>query len=448
MKNWIRIVKLQITRWIRFVSWDMWRMSDEDLTGPRSFWVKCLKAIVSTIQAFINDDLFKESSALTYSTVLSIVPLLAVIVGIAKGFGLQEILYNSLMEYLPSHEHELQIAFQSVDNYLSQIKGGLFLGLGLIILLYTVINLISIIETTFNNIWQTKTSRSWATRIVNYMAFIVLSPVLIVVSSGITIMMGTFNNTFFADYIFIQPIMTFFLNLAPFVMVIMMFTIMYIIMPNVRVKFMPALISGVVAGVAFQLFQYLYINGVLWISKYNAIYGSFAVFPLMLLWLNLSWTITLFGAQLSYSIQNLSKFSFEKESNNISRRYFDFIVIVMMSYIVKRFMEEESEPYTAEKLSNQCHVPMRLTNLVLRKLQDVGMIVEISYGNKNVGEYFQPAIPVNRITVGELLKRLDRAGSENFKIDKNKIYKSEWDAMKASRSGLEGMEADRLLSEL
>ncbi|WP_081965515.1 YihY/virulence factor BrkB family protein [Porphyromonas macacae] len=441
-------MRIRIFRWIKFVSIDMWRMTDEDLNKSQGFFFNALKALIMTGKSYVNENLGREASALTYSTVLSIVPLLAVIVGIAKGFGLQEIIYRALLEYLPSHQHELEMAFQSVENYFAQIRGGLFLGLGLIILLYTVINLIAVVEETFNKIWQAQKRRTWGSKIVNYLAFMILLPLLIIVSSGLTIMMGTFNNTFFSDYIFIQPFLNNLLNLAPYVMVIIGFTVMYMVLPFVRVRFLPALISGTLSGIAFQIFQFLYINGVMWISKYNAIYGSFAVFPLLLLWINLSWTITLFGAQLCFSIQNIDNFAFEKETKNISRRYFDFILIVMMSSIVKRFVNGgERSLSRADKLANECCIPIKLANKAIHVLLKVGAIIQVNYG-ENEERYYLPALDSSKLTVGLLLTMVDKSGTEDFLVDKTVSFKSHWEAMKASRLSLENMDTNVLLSEL
>ncbi len=448
-RRWVRTAKVSIARAIKFVTYGMWRMSDDDMKGRRVFFFNALKSSVLTGRGFIEGSLAREASALTYSTVLSIVPILAVIVGIAKGFGLQGIVYKSLQEYLPGHHHELQVAFDYVENYLSQIQSGLFLGLGLLILLYTVINLVFVIESSFNRIWQVPRGRSLSKQIVNYLAFFLLVPILITVSSGLTIMMGTLNNTLFSDYIFIRPLLNNILNLAPYVVVIFTLTMLYMWLPNTRVKFFPALKSGIIAGIIFQIFQFLYVNGVLWISRYNAIYGSFAAFPLLLLWINFSWTIVLLGAQHCYSLQNVDSFVYVKESSNVSRRYLDFVTIMMMTKITKRFWEGEKEPYMMQTLAQECNIPYQLANQVIRLLLRADLIIEVNYPAKKEYEiYYQPNVAPQKLTVGLMMNRLDKWGMEGFRIDHQGEFKSYWEVMKQTRRGLEMPDADRLLVSL
>ncbi len=174
-----------------------------------------------------------------------------------------------------------------------------------------------------------------------------------------------------------------------------MFTALYVFMPNTKVKLKHALISGILAGTAHQAFQFLYISSQLWVSRYNAIYGSFAALPMFLLWLQVSWTICLFGAELTYAGQNIRNFSFDKDARNISRRYRDFISILIMSLIAKRFADEKSE--------------------------------DIAY---------QPSMDINKMNVALLLDKLDTHGSEDFKIDKENRIQHQWGALLKAQGGI------------
>ena len=189
-----------------------------------------------------------------------------------------------------------------------------------------------------------------------------------------------------------------------------MFTGLYIFMPNTKVKFKHALIAGILAGSAYQAFQFLYINSQLWVSKYNAIYGSFAALPLFLLWLQISWTICLFGAELTYAGQN----------------------ILIMSLIAKRF-EKNEPPYTAMEISEEHQIPIRLTNQVLYQLQEIDLIHEVVTDQKSEDIGYQPSMDINQLNVAILLDRLDTYGSENFKIDKDEEFNDEWKVLTESR---------------
>ena len=318
-----------------------------------------------------------------------------------------------------------------VDSYLSQTKGGVFIGIGLVMLLWTVINLVSNIEITFNRIWEVKKARSMYRKITDYFSMFLLMPILIVVSGGLSIFMSTMLKQM-DDFVLLAPIMKFMIRLIPFVLTWLMFTGLYIFMPNTKVKFKHALIAGVLAGTAYQAFQYLYISSQLGVSKYNAIYGSFAALPLFLLWLQISWTICLFGAELAYAGQNIQSFSFDQDTRNISRRYRDFISILIMSLIAKRF-ERNEPPYTAAQISEEHQIPIRLTNQVLYQLQEIDLIHEVVTDAKSEEIGYQPSMDINQLNVAILLDRLDTYGSENFKIDKDEEFSDEWKVLTESR---------------
>lgn len=440
----LRRLKFYALRCIRFMRIDMWRIAPRELRQPYRFISSMLQIVYMTIRSFISDDLYGKASSLTYSTVLSIVPMLAVIVGIAKGFGLQTIVHSALLEGFPGQSKEIDQAFLYVENYLGQVQGGLFVGLGLIILLYTVLMLISSIEDTFNQIWQAPHPRPWTRRILDYLGLFLLLPVLMTASSMMTLVRSTIGNVVDLEQSFIiAPIMEASIHLIPFVISISIFTGLYIFLPNVKVKLIPATIAGILSGLCFQIFQAMYIGGMLWISRYNAIYGSFAVFPLLLLWLQLSWTIILAGAQLSYSIQNLPTFAFGDASEHISRRYLDFVCIIVMSRIVQRFGEPNKTPYTPEELSQECRIPLRLTTSVLSKLDAIGVITEVNTPSCSEGVCYQPAIDTELLTVGYLIERIDRSGIEGFRIDKDKQFSTQWQATLQSR--IDGRSTDTML---
>ena len=183
-------------------------------------------------------------------------------------------------------------------------------------------------------------------------------------------------------------------------------------------------------------------------SKYNAIYGSFAVLPLLLMWLQLSWVICLFGAELSYASQNVKKFSFEQDSQHISRRYKDFLTLLIASLIVKRFAQGDEPPYTANELSETYRIPIRLTNQILHQLKEIKIITEVNYGNDDRVAYFQPAMDINRISVSFLFQQIDQYGSENFKIDTDKLFCKEWQLLLNLRQEAEIAGNSLLLKDL
>ena len=436
-----------LSKVIRFITYDIWRITEYEVSGLKRSYIFLVKTIILAIRGFKREDLQTKASALTYSTLLAIVPLFAVIVGVAGGFGLRETVRESVYSYFPGQTDVLDQIFGFVNNYLTMAQGGLFIGIGFILLFYTVVNLISNIEGTFNNIWQVKKGRPWHRKITDYLALFIILPAMMTVSSGLSLFLSTFKNSFLDEYLFLTPVADALLNLAPYVITVLVFTLLYMLVPNTKVRFVNALAAGVITGCAFQVFQFVYISGQIWVSKYNAIYGSFAALPLLLLWLQISWLLCLFGAEIAYASQNVKKFSFDRDSKNISRRYKDFLTVLITSLIVKRF-ETGATPYTADELSDANRIPIRLTTDILYLLTELEIITEVLVENDERIVHYQPALDINKISVGFLLRKIDEYGSENFKIDTTKKFQEEWSALLKTREDMLEPNSGVLLKDL
>lgn len=416
---------------ISFMTDGIWRVTETEVSKTKFLVYKIIKTFILSIRRFSTDRIMNKASALTYSTLLSIVPILAILFAIARGFGYSHLMETQVRYGLGTQQVATETLFQLADSYLAQTKNGVFIGVGLILLLWTVVNLTANIEITFNQIWQVKKPRTLYRKVTDYFSMFLLLPILIVVSGGLSIFMSTMIREV-ADFVVLAPIMKFFVRLIPFVLTWFMFTALYIFMPNTKVKFRHALFSGIVAGTVYQAFQFLYIGGQISVSKYNAIYGSFAAIPLFLLWLQTSWTICLFGAELTYAGQNIQNFNFEKDTKNISRRYRDFLAILIMSLICKRF-EKGDTAYTAEEISMEHKIPIRLTTQILDMLQDINLIHEVTKDAKSDNIVYLPSMDINQLNVALLLDRIDTYGSEDFKVDKEKEFSGQWKVLLHSR---------------
>lgn len=417
---------MKINKIINFLTVDIWRVTDGEVSRSRSILYDMIKIATLSVQEFMQGRVITKASALTYSTLLAIIPALALLFAIARGFGFANLLETQIREGLASHAEVAEILLSFIDSYLNHAKSGVFIGVGLIMLFYTILLLTDNIERTFNSIWQVKKPRSLYRKVTDYFSMILLLPLLIMLSSGISIYLTTIVKHM-EEYVLLAPVMKFLLKMIPFTLTWAMFTALYIFMPNTKVKFKYAILPGVIAGSAFQAFQYLYIGSQIWVSNYNAIYGSFAAIPMFLLWTQVSWSICLYGAQLCYVAQNLRNFSFSKETENISRRYHDYLCILIMSLICKRFQTDE-KPYTAEALSDEYKIPIRLTKKILYELQDLNMVYETQVEDKDESVSYLPSVDINRMSVAMLLSRIDKAGSEAFKIDRER-YNAPWNAL-------------------
>ena len=430
----------------KFLTDDIWRITEDEVTKTTFSAYNIIKSIYLCINRFTQDRLANKAAALTYSTLLAIVPILAIVFAIARGFGFDDLIRSQITATFGGQTEAVEVILQFVNSYLSETKSGVFIGVGLILLLWTVLNLVNNMEITFNRIWQVKKPRNMYRRITDYSSMLLLLPILLVVSGGLSIYMSTALK-YVEDYALLAPLGKFMIRLIPFALTWFMFTGLYIFMPNTKVKFRHALVAGILAGSAHQAFQFLYISGQLWVSRYNAIYGSFAALPMFLLWLQISWTICLFGAQLTYATQNIRNFSFDKDTRNISHRYREFVSILIMSVITKRF-ERNEPPYTAEALSEACQIPIQLAHRTLYELQEINLIHEVTIDAKSEETAYQPSMDIHRLNVAVLLDRLDTHGSEDFKIDKEKAFNDEWDVLMKAKEEYYKSAGNVLLKDL
>ena len=269
-----------------------------------------------TIRFFTEKRVMTQASALSYSTLLAIVPILAVVFAIARGFGYNKYIELWFRESLSTQPQVADIIVGFVNSYLVHTQSGVFLGVGLVFMLYSVLMLISNIEDTFNQIWQLSSTRPIIRSITNYLAICFLFPIIIVVSTGLSIFMETVADTM-DGFRILGPAIRRMLSLAPCVLMSLMFIILYVYMPNTKVRFSSAIVPGILAGIAMQVLQLAYIHSQIWVTGYNAIYGSFAALPLFMLWIQISWTICLFGAQLTFTNENMNRIGFNLESLNV-----------------------------------------------------------------------------------------------------------------------------------
>ena len=265
-----------------------------------------------TIRFFTEKRVMTQASALTYSTLLAIVPMLAVVFAIARGFGYNKYIEMWFRELLSSQPQVADTIVSFVNSYLIHTKSGIFLGVGLIFMLYTVLMLVNNVEETFNQIWQVNNSRPILRSFANYLAMFFLFPIIIVVSTGFSIFMETVADKM-DDFVILEPIVHKLFSFFPFMLMSLLFIFLYVYMPNTKVRFSCAIIPGILAGIAMHLLQIAYIHSQIWVTGYNAIYGSFAALPLFMLWVQISWAICLFGAQLTYTNQNLNRIGFNLE---------------------------------------------------------------------------------------------------------------------------------------
>ncbi len=403
----------------------IWHTPLSELSKRKTFLIKQLRIIVLAGRGFLNDKVQLQASALTFYTLLSIIPVLAIAFAIAKGFGLDQNLETMMNEKLQAYPEVLDLLVKNARNALQETSGGYLAGVGVVILFWSVMSLLDHIESSFNHIWQITSARPWYRKFTDYLTIMLIAPVFIILSGSIT----GFVRTELTDFIsrapiltFFKPVISFLIKSAPYFLTWLTLTLLFIVMPNAKVKLKPALISGIVAGTILQVLIWLYMDLQFGIYKLSAIYGTFAAFPLFVLLLQSIWIIILLGAELSFANQNISRYEFESEALNISNYQKRALVLMIMHLIIRNFSLGE-KPVSAEAIGKLLKIPVRLAREILSELSNVEL-VSIIHEHQQKERLYQPAMDINKLTVSFVLSRLDKKGTERRVVLKSREYET------------------------
>ena len=261
-----------IRKIIQYITHDIWVKKEHEYKSRKMRWaVRQFKVFIFTAQGFGQHGILVRSAALTFYTLMSIVPVAALVFGIAKGFGLETRLNEYLYNQFPQYTVVIDQVIAFANAMLLRTKGGLIASVGLVVLFWAVLKVFGNIESAFNNIWEVRRSRSFARKFSDYTTVIVVTPILWIISSSIGLQIQKHLM-----HLTSSPVVNVFLGLASLVMIWLMFAFVYLVMPNTKVKLRSAVSAGVIAGTIFQLFQIAYIFIQSRLTSYNAIYGSFA----------------------------------------------------------------------------------------------------------------------------------------------------------------------------
>lgn len=423
---------MEIQQLIHFFKTGIWQITRGDVSPLRYLMVNVMKKILLAVRFFTAKRVLTKASALTYSTLLAIVPILAVVFAIARGFGYSKYIEVWFRDALSSQPQTADIIIGFVNSYLVHTKSGIFLGIGLLFMLYTVLMLVSNIEEAFNEVWQVKKSRSVFRTFTDYLAMFFVFPILIVISSGISIFLATVADSM-PDFLMLGSAVRTLIDLTPYVLMSLMFIALYIFMPNTKVKLSSVIVPGILAGIAMQGLQFVYIHSQIFLSSYNAIYGSFAALPLFMLWMQISWTICLFGAELCYTNQNLDYYDYDANAGEISHRYRLMLCALLMSRICKRFAEGR-KPYSLLELRKDTNIPIRFVNDLLYELIDANLLIEVTSDEKGEESRFMPSEDLSNLTLGTMIDRLEARGRWKIDLDVSGLLSQEWAKAIGARS--------------
>lgn len=398
---------------------------------PLNFLKRCIRVLRDTAFGFIEDDCYSKASALTFYSLLSIVPVLAVLFGIAKGFGFEKALETEISERFYEQKEVVNKLIQFAYSFLQNAQGGVIAGIGTIALLWSVFGLLSNIETSLNSIWKTRLSRPYARKISDYLATMVICPIFLVALSSINVFIHTHFTKEAPNNVFIEavsPVVLFFLKLFPFFLSWGLFTFIYMFMPYTNVYARSAIIAGIIAGTAFQAWQWIYIKFQIGVSSYGAIYGSFAALPLFLIWLQISWLILLAGAELAFETEN-DIYVPARAVIPISSK----AAALLIAYRCIEAFAKGEPPLTDRTLAHELGMSLNHVHAIIEVLQNERILSAASYKSKTTG--YQPARAINTITMQKVCQAMERgrdmlaAIKDSPQLDKINSYLKETDEM-------------------
>ena len=396
---------------VQFLNTDIWRLQAHKLPPGRSFWITQLRILLLAVRRFNLDKCELRASALTFYFLLSMVPVVALAFAVAKGFGVEKILGEQLLAKMQGQEEVAERIIGFAQSMLENTRGGAIAGVGIALLFWTVIKVLGNIEKSFNDIWGVKTPRTMGRKLADYLSVMMICPVLLIAASSITVLLTTQVSSMLERLSFLgylADVLVWLLKILPYGVLWLVFTFIYVFMPNTKVELKAALWGGIFAGTIYQLVQLAYITFQIGVSNYGAIYGSFAALPLFLVWLQLSWLIVLLGAEISFAHQNVATYEFEQDCLNVSYSFKRMVALMITSRCVKHFLNAEKPP-TAEDISRELEVPIRLVRSVLAELTEARLLSEVCLDHRENVAY-QPACDINRLTVSAVLEGLDQQG--------------------------------------
>ncbi len=414
MKNPFRNIPAKIREINNFI----WNTRLAETSGRKGFLVRYLRTLVLAARGFTQDKVQLRASSLTFYTLLSLIPMAAIAFGIAKGFGLDAELERQLISAFAGSGDVLDWVLELKDNTLQGTRGGYMAGIGIVILFWSVVQLLSHIENSFNGIWQVRQSRPLIRKFADYIAIMLIAPVFVILSSSVTIFINTSLTEYMAEASVpstVRGTITSLVKFSPYLIMWFVLTFTYIVLPNTKVKFGSAFLAGVVAGTLLQVVQWLYIDLQLGITRLSAIYGSFAAFPLFIIWIQTSWLIVLLGAEISFARQNVLRYEFDTDVHNISNYHKRILTLLVLKGLVDDFVKG-SPPASTEAIAARHKIPVRVTSSIIHNLSRAGLVSQIM-ADQNKQRTYQPGVDINKLSVNYVTERLDKMGSDHITVE-------------------------------
>lgn len=404
-------------RFKRHFSESIWIRNSPETPSYIRLWRAFSRWIYLIAQGFVKDQCVIRAAALTFTTILSFVPFLAVAFSISKGFGLQnsEVMRHWVLRLTTGRPEVADRIIEYIDRTNVQALGWV----GVATLLITVLSLVGTIEKAFNTIWSVRKGRSTWRKVTDFFPVIVFGPIILLVASSFNVSLQ--KQEIVTTLLSLQAIgwlESVFLKMTPYLLIIIAFTMMYAFIPNIRVKTSAALTGGILGGILWQLAQWGYIHWQIGAAKYNAIYGSFAQLPVLLIWIYISWIIVLLGGEISYAWQNMNSFLKQRYFGNATPFERQKLAVLIMIFLAKRFHDGQSLP-SVNALSDTLMAPVDLISDLFKRMQEAGYTV---LTDMEGCEVYAPARALDDVRVFDIIRVINMDGQNRiFKEFENKF---------------------------
>jgi membrane protein len=400
----------QTDDWVKRVGRAIWAPRHALPNGWKTQSLRALRLVIVLARDVLTGNLTLWSMSLVYTTLLSMVPLLALSFSVLKAFGVHnqvEPILDNLLAPLGDQGQEIT---SRIVGFIAQMNVGVLGSVGLALLIYTAISLMQKIEESFNALWHVTHLRSLGDRVSRYLSVLLVGPILIFSALGITAM--ALNSEVVRFVLAFGPVSAVAVTLGrlmPFVLVIGAFTFLYIFVPNTRVRFWPAFAAGAIGGILWQSAGWAFALFVATSTQYAAIYSSFAILILFLIWLYVSWLILLFGADIAFYLQHPEYMYALPGEPQLSNRMRERLALAVASLVAAHFIEGRV-PWTAERLTQHLGIPMHAVDVVLEALAASGLLVPTAEDPPA----FVPARELEALPLAELLGSVRAAGEDDF----------------------------------
>ena len=437
------------SRLINYLTTGIWRIRLRNFPPVNAFFIRQLRIVVLTVRKALEDKASLRASALTFYSVLSVGPLIALVLGIAKGFGLQKRLETEILTQIPAQEEVLKQILGYAKTLLENTQGGVVAGVGVVVLLWSAVKVFYHLEHAFNEIWQVKDSRSWKKTISNYLAFLFLTPLFLLIYSSIPAFVTRQLDVYSSKLSLLAKVSPFvidLLQLSPYLLVWALFSLVYVVIPNTRVMPRAGIISGVLAGTVYLLVQWGLVEFQVGVTKYNPVYGSLVALPLLLIWINIGWIILLIGSEYAYAHQNVDLHEFEPDFVNISPHYKKVLTLQILHRLVLQFSNGDP-PLNTSQISQQLEIPVRLTQQIMGELKAAGLVSLMSV-NEDREPAYQPSSDIHRWTIKFVTDALEKRGVNQLPVAQTDTLKAIESALDELGSVMDGSDANRLLLKI